>query len=90
MDGAPAGPGQLEVFKGGTPRDNPTRLAVIVHTSMNLRLTGCVTFAGLEAFTRGENGETTTVWGAHRTTKGKKKVLEGYVYKEPSQLAGCD
>ena len=83
-------PGQLEVFKGGTPRGNPTRLAVIVHHSQRLLLTGCVTFAGLQAFTRGETGETTAVWGAHWIPDGKKKSLVGYEYKNRSQLAGCD
>ncbi|MFI7540764.1 hypothetical protein [Actinoplanes sp. NPDC049599] len=88
--GSPAAPGQLEVFKGGTAPDNPTRLAVIVHHGQNLRLTGCVTFAGLEAFTRGANGETTAVWGAHWVAAGKKKRLAGYEYRNPGQLAGCD
>jgi len=63
---------------------------VIVHVSQELRLTGCVTFADLEAFTRGENGETTAVWGARWIATGKTKALTGYRYDNPSQLAGCD
>ena len=89
-DGSRTEPGQLEVFKGGTPRDNPARLAVIVRNWQEFQLSGCVSFAQGKAYTRGVDGETEAVWGAHYVSVGKTKRVVGFRSDDTAQIAGCD
>ncbi|GAA2714228.1 hypothetical protein [Actinoplanes palleronii] len=88
-EGAATQPGQLEVFRGGTPADNPARLAVIVRNWQNLQLSGCMTFNGEQAFTSGTDGRTTVVWAARWNPGAKPQRLEVTKWPDPGQLAGC-
>jgi hypothetical protein len=88
-DGSRSEPGQLEVFRGGTPRENPVRLTVVVHNWQHYHLTGCVGFAHGKAFTRGTKGGTEVVWGARQVTKGKRKQVEGFAAKDEDDVTGC-
>jgi hypothetical protein len=82
-------PGQLEVFKGGTPRDNPTRLAVIVRNWENYQLTGCVSLTEGKAYTRATKDGTAIVRGAQLVPHGKQKRVEAFDSGNRDQIAGC-
>jgi hypothetical protein len=81
-------PGQLEVFQGGTPRDNPTRISVVVHESQSIRLGSHVMFVGDQVFAKG------VVVGSHHTRvvtaswQGKDKKRR-YTPTDAVAMPGC-
>jgi hypothetical protein len=80
-------PDQLEVFDGSSSRANPTRLAVLVHSSAQMTLDDCMYFSGHRAFARGYQGGATTVLVAQWQDGRELRVVERL--SQPDAMPSC-
>jgi hypothetical protein len=79
--------GQLEVFLGGSDRDNPARIAVMVRNSEGMTLDDCVVFRGDHAFTDDVTGKS-AVEARWVPVKGKKPSYQPHAVA-PAAMPGC-
>jgi hypothetical protein len=66
--------GQMEVYQGGTDRNHPVRLAVIIHRQGGILLNDCVYLRDRRAIVRGAIGTTPTVLGVTWSDEKMKVV----------------
>ena len=80
-------PSQLEVFRGGSSRDNPARMAVIIRNRQGLRFDGCLSFVGRQVFIPAVERGKRVVWVASWNGKEKRMKTERHVDSAP--ITGC-
>ncbi len=87
--GAGPEPGQLEVFRGGSPRDNPKRMAVLVRNEQGLQLSGCLSFVGDKVFIPAVDDGKRVVLVASWDTTSAGRQLTVTRYTRSASVPGC-
>jgi hypothetical protein len=83
-------PGQLEVFAGGSPVANPTRLGVLVRNWQHLQVSGCVAVTGGVIYAEVVDTQgLPRVWASHWTGSGTDRRLVGAPSTDWTQVSGC-
>ena len=80
-------PSQLEVFRGGSSRDNPARMAVIIRNRQGLRFDGCLSFVGRQVFIPAVERGKRVVWVA--SWNGKEKRMKTERHADSAPITGC-